>query len=273
MIPKKTFGLYPVSPYAGPSGYSQDGSRALPFGPDTAQRLLSYFETKRHTKFMNDSISRTTTALPGTATTNRVLRNTYALLGLLFAFGAGTAYIAQAQGWYLGFWMFLISFIGLTFALNATRNSGWGLLVAFAFSGLMGVVSGGNIAATTAVYSNGGVLVASAFLLTTAIFIGLSMYAMVTRRDFSTWGGMLMAGIIVVVGLWILNHFLQITALALAISGMAVLLASALILFRTQAIVRGGETNYVLAATGLFVDIAVLFNNLLHLLGFGFGED
>lgn len=212
------------------------------------------------------------TALPA-LTVNRVLRNTYALLAMLFVFGGITAWGAQAAHVRLGFWPFLIGIFAFSWAIAATRNSAWGLVVAFGFSGFLGLVTGGNVDVTLARYGNGGELVASAFGLTAALFLGLSAYAMTTKRDFSGWFAFLGVGTLAILGIFILNHFLAVPALALAISAMVILLACGWIIWQTQMIVRGGETNYILAATGLLADIFALFNNLLALLGFGFGED
>lgn len=223
---------------------------------------------------MNQSMLRTAraTALPS-VTVNRVLRNTYALLAMLFLFGAGTSWLAMNQGWYIPFWPFVIGIFAFSFAINAARNSAWGIVIGFAFSGFLGVVTGANVNYALAAYSNGGMLVVSAFVLTAILFIGLSAYAMVTKRDFSGWFAFLGIGTLAVIAAFILNYWLALPALALALSTMIVLLACGWIIWQTQQIVRNGETNYILAATGLLADIFVLFNNLLALLGFGFGDD
>jgi modulator of FtsH protease len=223
---------------------------------------------------MNQSIYSVATAgRLSTAVVNRTLRNTYALLGMLFVFAAGIAYVAQATGVRIGFWPFLIGIFALSFAIGKTRNSAWGLVWSFAFAGLLGLVTGGNVNAVMAQYSNGGTLVVTSFGLTAGIFFALSAYAMNTKRDFSGWAAFLAVGTIAVIGAFILNWFLQIPALGLALSTMVILIASGWIIWQTQQIVRNGETNYIMAATGLLADIFVLFNNLLALLGFGFGED
>lgn len=223
---------------------------------------------------MNEHMIRAarTTAVP-TMTVNRVLRNTYALLSMLFLFGAGTSWLALNQGWYIGFWPFVIGIFAFSFAITAARNSAWGIVIGFAFSGFLGIVTGANVNFALSAYSNGGTLVVSAFVLTAVIFLGLSAYAMTTRRDFSGWGAFLGVGTLAVFGAFILNYWLALPALYLAISTMVVLLASGWIIWQTQMIVRNGQTNYIMAATGLLVDIFALFNNLLALLGFGFGDD
>jgi len=223
---------------------------------------------------MNQSVYRVTSAgRLSTAVANRTLRNTYALLGMLFVFAAGTSFVAQAMGIRIGFWPFMIGIFGLSFAIARTRNSAWGLVWSFVFAGLLGLVTGGNVAAVLAQYRNGGELVAASFGLTAGIFFALSAYAMNTKRDFSGWFAFLAVGTIAVIGGVILNWFLHIPALALALSTMIILIACGWIIWQTQQIVRNGETNYILAATNLLADIFVLFNNLLAILGFGFGDD
>jgi len=223
---------------------------------------------------MNNSVYNvTSTARVTSAVVNKTLRNTYALLGMLFVFSAVTAYVAQIMHWRIGFFPFLIGIIGFSYAIARTRNSGWGLVLSFGFAGLLGVVTGANVDAALYQYSNGGELVAAAFGLTAGIFFALSAYAMTTKRDFSGWFAFLGVGTIAVLGAFILNYFLQIPALALALSTMIILIASGWIIWQTQQIVRNGQTNYILAATNLLADIFILFNHLLALLGFGFGDD
>jgi len=223
---------------------------------------------------MNNQVYSVSTASPlPTATANKVLRNTYALLGMLFVFGAGTAWVAQAMHWRIGFWPFLIGIFAFSYAISATRNSMWGLVTSFGFSGFLGIITGANVDAMLYQYSNGGELVAAAFGLTAAIFFSLSAYAMTTKRDFSGWFAFLGVGTLAVFGAFILNYFLAIPALALALSTMIILISCGWIIWQTQQIVRNGQTNYILAATNLMADIFVLFNNLLALLGFGFGDD
>jgi len=214
-----------------------------------------------------------TTSRVTTVTANRVLRNTYALLGMLFIFGAGTAWLAQTMHWRIGFWPFLVGIFAFSYAIGKTRNSVWGLVTSFAFSGFLGIITGANVDAALYQYSNGGQLVAAAFGMTAGIFFALSAYAMTTKRDFSGWFAFLGVGTLAVVGAFILNYFMQIPALALALSTMIILISCGWIIWQTQQIVRNGQTNYILAATNLMADIFVLFNNLLALLGFGFGDD
>lgn len=228
---------------------------------------------------MNQNTYSVSTTRAQVAVQNKVLRNTYALLAMLFTAGAGTAWLAQAMHWRIGFLPFLVGIFAFSWAINRTRNSAWGIAVAFAFAGFLGLFTGANVDYYLYAYSNGGELVTTAFGLTAFVFFGLSAYASTTRRDFTGWGPFIMVGWLVVLGA-ILAYLLaawlfgiQLTAFSLAITSMGILLASAGIVWKTQLIVRHGETNYILAATSLLADIFVLFNNLLHLLGFGFGDD
>lgn len=204
---------------------------------------------------------------------NKVLRNTYALLGSMFLFSAGVAYIAQAQGWHMPFWLMIGGIFGFSYAINKARNSVWGLVIAFAFAAFLGIITGGNIAFMLARYSNGGTLIAASFLLTSVAFFSLSGYALTTKRDFSGWISALAVGTTVIIGAFILNYFLKIPALGLAVSSVAIFLSCGWIIWQTQQAARGGMDNYIVIATGLLADIFVLFNNLMALLGFFGGDD
>jgi modulator of FtsH protease len=103
---------------------------------------------------------------------------------------------------------------------------------------------------------------------TGAIFLGLSGYALTSKKNFSFMGGFLMVGILVAFLAGLGAIFFQIPALSLAVSAMFVLLMSGLILYQTSDIIRGGETNYIMATVTLYVAIFNLFTSLLHLLGF-----
>jgi len=204
---------------------------------------------------------------------SQVMKNTYALLGLLFIASAATAWFSQEMHWRIGFFPMLAGLFGFSFLIAKTRNSGWGIISGFGFSAFLGLITGGNIDFMLARYSNGGELVVMAFALTAVSFFGISAYAMVSKRDFSNMFAMLGVGSLVIVVGFIANYFLQIPAFQLAFSSLAILLSMGWMLWQTQRIVNGGETNYIIAATGLLADIFVMFNNLLSILGFGFGND
>ena len=141
-----------------------------------------------------------------TSVVNKTLRNTYALLGMLFVFAAGTALVAQTLHLRIGFWPFLIGIFAFSFAITTTRNSAWGLVWSFAFAGLLGVVTGAQrgCRAATSIATAANLVVAS-FGLTAGIFFALSAYAMNTKRDFSGWFAFLGVGTLAVIGAFILN--------------------------------------------------------------------
>ena len=203
---------------------------------------------------------------------NRVLRNTYLLLGLTLAFSSVVTFAAVASGApYLGFFPTLIGFFGLLFLVQRLANSAWGLLAVFAFTGFLGYTLGPLVAMYLKL-PNGPQLVGQALGLTSLAFVGLSMYALVTRKDFSFLNGFLVTGFFVLMGAILLNFFVHISGLSLAISAGIVMFASAAILFETSLVVNGGETNYIRATVGLYVSIYNLFTSLLSLLG-GFSDD
>lgn len=207
-------------------------------------------------------------------TMNRVLRNTYLLLSMTLLFSAAMAGVSMALNWpHPGLMITLIGYFGLLFATTKLRNSGWGIVSCFALTGFMGATLGPIINAYLYSFANGTELVMMAMGGTAVIFLGMSGLALTTKRDFSFLGKFLFVGILVAFVAGLGAFFFQFQPLALAVSSMFVLLMAGLILFQTQQIVKGGETNYIMATVTLFVSLFNLFSSLLHLLGFAFGED
>lgn len=197
--------------------------------------------------------------------TNKVIRNTYMLLTLTLLTSAATAGIAMLTGARPVHWLLMIVvFIGGPFVINSLRNSIWSLPLTFVFTGFMGYVLGPILTMYLSL-PNGGQIVMAAFGTTAAMFLGLSAYALTTRKDFNFMSGFLMVGLLVVIVAIVANIFLQIPALSLAISAASVLLMSGLILFDTSRMVNGGETNYVVMTVSLFANIYVMFLHLLSL--------
>jgi len=215
-------------------------------------------------------------AAPGEALASnpqRVLRNTYALLGLTLAFSAGVAGLSMSLGLPApGLLISLAGLFGLMFLVHKTANSGWGLLSVFAFTGFMGYTLGPTLNAVLAL-PHGTAVITNALGATAAAFLGLSAVALTSKRDFSFMGKGLMVGMLVALVMGLGAVFFEIPALSLAVSAMVVLLMCGMILFETQRIVNGGETNYILATVGLFASIYNLFSSLLMLFGIGGGND
>jgi modulator of FtsH protease len=205
--------------------------------------------------------------------TNKVIRNTYLLLSMTLAFSAVTAAASVALKLpHPGIILTLIGFFGLLFAVHKLKDSGWGILAVFAMTGFMGYTLGPVITRYLGL-PNGGEIVMQAMGATAAIFVGLSAYALTTKKDFSFMGGFLMVGILLAFLAGLAAIFFEIPALSLTVSAAFVLLMSGLILYETSNIIHGGETNYVLATVTLFVSIFNLFTSLLQLLGFMGGDD
>ncbi|MGN0921502.1 MAG: Bax inhibitor-1/YccA family protein [Cellvibrio sp.] len=206
---------------------------------------------------------------------NSVLKNTYLLLGLTLAFSTLTAALAMAIGIGrgTGLIMSLAALALIWFVLPRTANSASGLVVVFAFTGLIGA-SIGPLLNHYLSLANGSTIVLQALAGTAFVFFGLSAYTLISRKNFSFMGGFIAIGMMVmIVGmLFLIGASLfgyQFQGLSLAFSAGVVILMSALILYQTSEIIHGGETNYILATTQLFLSIVNLFTSLLHLLGIG----
>ena len=212
-------------------------------------------------------------ARPGVLETNKVLKNTYLLLAATLLFSAATAGVAMFSGMQpLNPFIVLGGYFALLFATVKTRNSALGLVFVFALTGFMGLTLGPIISLYLTMVPNGSQVVMTALGTTGAVFVGLSAYAVKSRRDFSFMGGFLFVGILGAFLLGIFAYIFNMPTLSLAVSGMFVLAMSGLILYQTSEIVRGGETNYIMATVTLYVSIYNLFTSLLHLLGV-FSED
>lgn len=203
--------------------------------------------------------------------TNKVIRNTYILLSMTLIFSGVMATVSVlsglTRGWALGATIAAIAM--LWFVLPKVANKSSGIPAIFAITGLLGLGLGPMLSYYLSVNPS---IVVTALGGTGAIFLALSGYALTTKKDFSFMGGFLMVGMMVVLVAMLLNIFLQIPALGLAMSAGIVLLMSGLILYETSSIIHGGETNYIMATASLFLSILNLFQALLHLLG-AFNDD
>ena len=206
--------------------------------------------------------------------TNKLIRNTYVLLAMTLAFSALTAGIAVMINMPPLHWLLTIGgYFALLFLTAKTANSAMGLVCIFALTGFMGLTLGPIIGFYLHAFSNGPQLVMMAFGGTAAIFIGLSGYALTTKRDFSFLGGFLMVGILVAFLAGIAALVFSFPALSLAVSAMFILLMSGFILYQTSQLVHEPNTNYILATVGLYVSIYNLFTSLLYLFGIFGGDD
>jgi len=204
----------------------------------------------------------------GALSTNKVLKNTYLLLAATLAFSAFTALVSMALA--MPPWVYMASVVvamvlGI-FVLPRTAQSAKGIGVLFLITGLLGFGLGSILTMYLAL-PNGPGIVATAFTGTAVIFLGLSGYALTSKRNFNFLGGFLFAGMMVVVVAMIASLFFHMPALSLAISGAIILLMSGFILFDTSRIQRGEETNYIMATYGIYLSIFNIFISLLQILG------
>ena len=206
--------------------------------------------------------------------TNKLIRNTYTLLSITLLFSALMAGVSVMLRMPPMAYLLSIgaAFVLMWFVLPKTSNSGTGIGVVFAITGLMGFALGPIISMYLGL-PNGSQIVGTAFGGTAAIFLGLSGYALVSRRDFSFLGGFLFTGMIVVLLAAIGNIFFAIPALSLAISAAVIFIMSGFILYDTSRMVNGGETNYIHATVSLYLSIFNIFVHLLQLLGIMGGDD
>jgi modulator of FtsH protease len=201
----------------------------------------------------------------------KVLRNTYLLLALTMvptvigAFvGMATASVVFAHPIATTLVM-LAAVIGLQFGIAANRDSGVGVALLLLMTGLLGWWLGPILTVALAL-RNGPQLVGYAALGTGVIFFAMSAIASTTKRDFSFLGKFLFVGMIALLVAMLANMFLQIPALALTISTLVIVVFSLFLLYDLNRILRGGETNYVMAATGVYMSLFNIFANLLNLL-------
>ena len=203
---------------------------------------------------------------------NKVLRNTYMMLALTMIptiigalIGTSINFSFMAQHPIMGALMMFGAMMGLMFAVTAFRDSVWGIVALLGFTLVAGVFLG-PILQVALHLKNGAQLIGMAAGGTGIIFFSLATIATVTKKDFSFMGKFLFIGLILLIVASLANIFFQVPALSLTISVIAVLIFSAYILYDVSQIVRGGETNYVMATLGLYMNIYNLFINLLQLL-------
>jgi FtsH-binding integral membrane protein len=210
---------------------------------------------------------------------NKVLRNTYMLLAVtLIPTAIGALLGANLQLTFLrtnpivSFIAILAIFYGWIWAIEKNRNSGIGVALLLGFTFFLGMLLGPVLQRVLG-FANGGQLVAMAAGGTAVTFFGLSAVASSVKRDFSGMGRFLVVGFIVIMLAVVANVFFQIPALALTILVAFIIFSSMIILYQVNAIVRGGETNYVSATLTLYVAIYNIFSSLLQLLGIFGGDD
>ena len=201
----------------------------------------------------------------------RVLRNTYLLLALTMIPTVAGAMVGIKTGGIilqhpiLSFFIMLGAVIGLQYGIAANRNSGLGVALLLAMTFLLGWFLG-PLLAIALTLKNGPQLIGLAAGGTGAIFFVMAGVATTVKKDFSFMGKFLFVGMIVLLLAIVANMFLQIPALALTISALVIVVFSLFLLHDVSRIVNGGETNYIMATTGVYMSLFNIFANLLQLL-------
>ncbi len=200
---------------------------------------------------------------------NRVLRNTYFLLSLTLLFSAGTAaYATLSNAAPIGFVGLLVGMFGLYFLTVWLRNSAWGILAIFAYTGFLGYTLGPILNFYIHNFSNGAQIIGTSLGATGLIFLGLSGYVLTTRKDFSYLGGFITVAIITAFLVGLGAMLFNLPVLQLVISGAFAIISSAFILYTTSQIIHNGERNYIMATISLYIAIFNLFVSLLRILSF-----
>lgn len=200
---------------------------------------------------------------------NQVLRNTYLLLSLTLLFSAGTAYAAIiTSAPPVGLILLLVGMFGLYFLTVGLRNSKWGVLAIFLYTGFMGYTLGPILNMYIKGFTNGSEMIMTALGATGIIFLALSSYVLVSRKDFSYLGGFISVAVLIAFMAGIASIFFHMPMLNLLISGAFALISSAFILYTTSQIINGGERNFIMATISLYIAIFNLFVSLLRILSF-----
>jgi len=221
---------------------------------------------------MNTPSLHATGSLPLPVERQRVLRNTYALLALSLLptvagawLGIQANFSLLAGSPFLGFVVFLAIAFGFFWGIERTKHSGWGVALLLGFTFFMGLMLSGLLRVALGL-ANGGQLIALAGGGTAAVMFVMAAVATTSKRDFSNMGKFLFVALIALLVAVVANLFLQIPALALTISTLAIALFSAFLLYDLSRIVNGGETNYISATLAVYLSLYNIFANLLSLL-------
>lgn len=219
-------------------------------------------------EYRQDPLYSSSTITSGRLLQHKVLRNTYMLLSMTILFSAlcaGTSLIYNLA--VPGPFLSIIIMFALLMLTQATRNSAFGLVSIFLFTGFLGYSLGPMLNMFINHVANGPQLVFVSLFGTGSIFFTLSLYTLITKKDFSFLGGILFAGLIALMICSLVASFFHLPMFQIAVSAFGILIASALILFDTSRIIHDGEQNYIMATIQLYLDFYMLFVNLLSFLG------
>jgi modulator of FtsH protease len=212
-------------------------------------------------------------------TQNKVLRQTYMMLGLTMIPTVIGAFVGMSMNFtwmamhpFMAFGAFMALTIGMQMAITANRNSSVGVVLLFAYTFFLGLMMG-PLLQHAAHLQNGSQLVGLAAGGTGLIFLTMAAIGTTTKKDFGYMGKFLSIGVMVAFIAIMANLFLQLPAFSIAISSIFIAISSGFIMYEVNQIVRGGETNYVMATLSLFISIYNIFTSLLNILMSFSGRD
>ena len=203
------------------------------------------------------------------------MKKTYQLLAASMIAAAAGAYVtmpyAEAVLQYKWF-IFGAELLVLFFGLSMTRSKpGLNLVMLFLFTFLTGVSLVPLLASLIGM--GNGAVIGNAFLMTSVLFGALSLFAINSKSDYSSWGKPLFITLIVVIIASLVNYFLlQSPMMHIIITAGILLLFSVFTIYDTQNIANGAYDSPVDAAVSLYIDFLNIFVTLLQLLGI-FGSD
>ena len=196
---------------------------------------------------------------------NKVLRQTYILLGMNVLFSALCAYAGMLMNiGRINPLIAIVALVGLSIAIRANRTNGLGIVLLFALTGFLGLYIA-NVLNLFVAYGMGSVVV-KALVGTGIIFFGLSAYVLFTGTNFTFLGAFLFTGLLVAFLAGLGAMFFNMTALSVAVSAAFLVIFSGYVLYDTSRIIEGEETNYISATLDLFMDIFNIFVSLLNIL-------
>ncbi len=205
---------------------------------------------------------------------NKVLKNTYGLLALATGFSAVMAYVNTHLNIHITPILLIAVYFGLIFLVNKFKDSGIGLLLVFAITGLLGFSTGPILQSYINNIENGSTLIMQSFIGTAVIFAGINMYVSMAKPKLNeSWLPILFWTALVAMGLGLVNYyFLNMSVLSVVISCVFLIVSVVYLVFETNSIINGGERNYILATVGIFVSLYNIFMSLLNILGFASRE-
>lgn len=201
-------------------------------------------------------------------TLNKVLIKTYLLLSSTIFFSSFICALSiRINSKPIGFLSMILIYFILLFLIDYFKRSLLALFLVFLLTGFLGYYAAPFIGYFLKI-DNGSNLIFLSLFLTGVIFSCLSLYSMITRKNFTFLGNFLFVGFVLLFFLIIFNLFFHFSILHLVLSGCFIILSSCLILYDLSSIINNGEEDYINVTVSLYLSIYNMFINFLVILGF-----